>query len=101
MRATILTCAFCALSVLQSIQAASCERDTLTTVSSDGDILVMLSGAVYEVGGGDEIDSMLWLPPESVLICEKAVTYQGKTIILTEIINLDERGEKVSATRLR
>ena len=78
----------------------SCEKEMLETVSSEGDILVMLSGSVYEVMGGDEIDSALWLPPSDVLICTETVTYKGKPLTMTEIINLDENGEKVSVTKL-
>ena len=78
----------------------SCEDDTLQHKSDDGDILIMMSGAVYEVLPGDNIDSALWLPPEDVLICEAPLMYQGRTVMIYDIINTDE-GEKVGAQRLR
>lgn len=80
--------------------AAECEDDTLDKVAADGEILVMLSGAVYRVLPGDTIDSALWLPPADVIICEKKITVKGKGMLYYEIINVDDR-EKVGATRLR
>jgi hypothetical protein len=81
-------------------KARSCLDDTVKSKSDDGSILVMMSGAVYEVLPGDNIDSALWLPPEDVLICEAPIAYQGRTVMTYEIINTDE-GEKVGAQRLR
>jgi hypothetical protein len=80
--------------------ARSCADDTLRSKSDEGDILIMMSGAVYEVLPGDNIDSSLWLPPEEVLICEGPIAYRGRTVLLYDIINTDE-GEKVGARRLR
>ena len=65
---TILGAAVC------PAHAQSCEKDSLETVGRSGEILVMLSGAVYEVLAGDTIDSALWLPPSDVLICARAFT---------------------------
>jgi hypothetical protein len=70
--------------------AATCEEDTLETVSDGGDILIMLSGAVYQVQSGGEVDSQSWLPTEDVIICGSDT-----------IINKDENGERVDVTRLR
>jgi hypothetical protein len=79
----------------------SCSEDTLQTVGSSGEILVMSSGAAYEVLPGDEIDSSLWLPPSRVLICFRTLTSsQGRALSYYEIVNIDE-GEKVGATQLR
>jgi hypothetical protein len=80
--------------------ARSCVEDTLRSKSEDGDILIMMSGAVYEVLPGDSVDSALWLPPEEVLICEAPLVYRGRNVIVYDIINTDE-GEKVGAHRLR
>jgi hypothetical protein len=74
--------------------------DTVQSKTDDGSILVMMSGAVYEVLPGDNIDSALWLAPEDVLICEAPISYQGRTVMTYDIINTDE-GEKVGAQRLR
>ena len=81
--------------------ARKCLDDAISEVSDSGEILIMLSGGVYEVMAEDTIDSALWLPADSVLICERTFTYQGKITLLYEIINTDERGEKVSARLLR
>ena len=61
--------------------AKNCIDDSIREVSESGEIVTMLSGSVYEVLAGDEIDSMLWLPAEDVLICETTTSYQGRTYI--------------------
>ncbi len=70
--------------------AQSCEDDSIESVSSDGAIIVMMSGAVFRVDAGDQVDTALWLPVEDVLICNDS-----------EIINKDENAEHASVTRLR
>jgi len=80
--------------------SANCKDDTLWEVSRDGEILIMLSGEVYEVLHGDEIDSQLWLPPSEVIICKKSLKIKGKLWKYYEIINLDE-SEKVGALRIK
>jgi hypothetical protein len=80
--------------------AEQCENEDLKSVTSDGEILVMLSGSVYRVLAGDTIDSALWLPPADVIICQRTINVQGRLATYYEIINLDEK-EKVGATRLR
>jgi hypothetical protein len=81
--------------------AKNCFDDSIRDVSQSGEVLVMLSGGVYEVLPGDEIDSALWLATDDVLICETSVPYKGKVYTIFEIINTDEQGEKVSARRLK
>ena len=80
--------------------SSNCKDDTLWKVSRDGEILIMLSGEVYEVLPGDEIDSQLWLPPSEVIIWEKSLKVRGKLWKYYEIINLDEN-EKVGALRIK
>jgi hypothetical protein len=80
--------------------ALDCEEDTIREQADSGKLLVMMSGHVYEVLAGDEIDSMLWLPAEDVLICEKPFAYQGTTYLFYQVINKDE-GESVDARLLR
>jgi hypothetical protein len=65
---------------------ASCEADTIETVSDDGDLIIMLSGDAFDVAAGDDVTAATWLEGEDVLIC-------GDTII-----NKDERGEKIEVT---
>jgi hypothetical protein len=81
--------------------AENCDKDSLSDKSNDGDILMTLSGHVYRVLPGDEIDSALWLPPSEVLVCHKSLMVKGKPVSFVEIINLDEHGEKVGATLLK
>jgi hypothetical protein len=70
--------------------AASCEDDSILSVSSDGAILRMLSGDVFEVDPLDRVDTALWLPTEDVVVCDDEF-----------VINKDENGEKAGVTRLR
>lgn len=85
----IIALALFAILFSTPIFARSCDDDSISSVSNDGSIIVMLSGAVYEVDAGDQVDTMLWLPAESVLVC-------GGTLI-----NTDENGEKASVVRLK
>jgi hypothetical protein len=87
--------------MIEQGNARQCFEDTIQSKSDDGDILVMLSGAVYEVDAGDQIDSALWLETDNVLICQTVVNYQGRPVVLFDIINTDENGEKVGAQKLR
>lgn len=60
----------------------------------------MQSGAVYEVMAGDNIDSALRLPAEEVTVCSRTLVYQGRSLLVFDIINKDEN-EKVGAIRRR
>jgi hypothetical protein len=91
--------AFLTMSTLAA--AKNCEDDSLQEVSDSGEILMMMSGAVYQVLGGGEVDSALWLPVDDVLICSSVVVVKGQNYVMYEIINRDENGEKVDALRLR
>jgi len=99
MRRRTVAAALVILNVFVSfgIKAADCDEDSIRKVSADGDIIVMMSGHVYSVLPGDEIDSMLWLPAEDVLICARSMEVKGKVLTYYEIINTDE-AEKVGAT---
>jgi hypothetical protein len=77
------------LGLLTVGQASACDEDMISTVSSEGAVIVMLSGAVYRVDIGDRLDSALWLPPADVLVCDD------------RIINKDESGESVGVVRIR
>jgi len=80
--------------------AADCIDDSIRSVTRDGEIIVMLSGSVFEVLPGDSIDSALWLPASDVVICMRSLNVRGTQMKYYEIINLDDK-EKVGATRLR
>ena len=87
-------------SLILTGSAWGCDDDTIRDVADDGRILVMQSGAVFEVLAGDEIDSALWLPISDVVICSKAISYQARRYVIYEIINTDDH-ERVSAMRVR
>jgi hypothetical protein len=70
--------------------ARDCEEDTIETVSSDGSVLIMISGATYKVDDADQVDTELWLAVDDVLICDDE-----------EIINTDEDSEKASVERIK
>ena len=76
--------------ILSSPVFAQCEDDSIESVSSDGSIIIMISGEVFRVSPVDQADSAVWLPADDVLICNDA-----------EIINTGENGERVAVTRLR
>jgi hypothetical protein len=67
----------------------SCDDDSIQSVSDDGSIIVMISGAVYQVDAADRVDTALWTSADDVLICG------------TEIINTDQNGERATVRRLR
>jgi hypothetical protein len=60
----------------------------ISSVSSDGEIVTLEDGSVWQVDSIDRIDTALWLPTEDVVIC-------GNTMINTD------NGERASVTRLR
>jgi hypothetical protein len=86
--------------LLQPAMAIECQENFVKELTSDGEILVTLSGAVYRVSLADTIYSFLWLPATSLLICERTGNIKGRHVRYYEIINRDD-GEKVLATRLR
>jgi hypothetical protein len=78
-----------ALCLLATPAWAACDEDTLETVSDGGDTLVLQSGHVYRVNGGDTVDTQLWTATDDVLVCDS-----------DEIIDKDSNGEKASVTLL-
>jgi hypothetical protein len=72
------------------VEATECWTDSIMSVSSNGSILIMLSGSIYKVDELDRLDSELWLAADDVLVCDDG-----------RIINKDEDGEVVGAQRLR
>jgi len=75
-----------------SSYAQSCDDDTILSVSDDGSIVIMMSGAVFQVADPTEqVDTALWLVSDDVLICNDNAW----------VINKDEDGETASVRRLR
>jgi hypothetical protein len=60
----------------------------IESVSSEGDIIKLEDGSIWEVGGVDTVTSMLWLPVTDVIVCD------GK------MINEDDN-ESIEVSRLR
>lgn len=79
---------------------AECFADIIDEATDSGSILVMMSGAAYDVLPGDEADAMLWLPATDVLVCPRLISRRGRSMVIYEIINTDDH-ETISATRLR
>ena len=71
--------------------AQTCDEDSISSVSEDGSVIVLQSGAVFKVDDpGDQVDAASWVPEEDVLNCGDMY-----------LINKDEDGEKVSVIRLK
>lgn len=69
--------------------ASGCEDGHwIESVSSDGSIVKLEDGSVWEVDAGDAVDSALWLPVSDIVACDD------------KLINTDDN-ESVSATRIR
>jgi hypothetical protein len=100
-RLLIVTTLFFSCWPLVLAQAKDCADDSIGSVSDDGSIVKMLSGAVFEIDSVDQVDSELWLTADDVLVCADIVEYKGKPRRFYTIINTDEDGEKVDADRLR
>ena len=67
---------------------AACEDGHwVKSVSSDGEIVVLEDGSVWQVDSADAIDSALWLPTTNIVACDD------------KLINTDD-GETVEAVRI-
>ena len=67
---------------------ADCEDGHwIKSVSSDGEIVVLEEGSVWQVDSTDAIDSALWLPTTNIVACDD------------KLINTDD-GETVEAVRI-
>jgi hypothetical protein len=71
--------------------AGSCDDDTIDSIADDGSIIVMTSGASFRVSPLDQTDAMFWLAADDVLICRDE----------TELINKNEKRERIRVSRIR
>lgn len=71
-------------------RAQSCEEDSIASISRDGAVIVMTSGAVFEIDTDDQIDVLSWAPEDSVRICHGHV-----------ILDEDEGNARASASRVQ
>jgi hypothetical protein len=75
-----LTCAY---------SATACESGHwVQEVAGEGKIVILEDGSVWEIGGGDEIDTALWLPITDITACSD------------KLINTED-GEVADARRIR
>jgi hypothetical protein len=89
------------IAMARPAQAKTCVDDSLSAVDGDGAILTMISGSIWKVDDVDRVDSGLWLGAEDVLICSETISLPGgRATSVYTIINKEEGGEEVSATRL-
>lgn len=78
-----------AILIALTLSAAACDTGHwIDKVSDDGQIVLLEDGSVWAVDPGDEIDTALWLPTTSIIVCH------GK------LINTDDQ-EVAGAQRLR
>ncbi len=72
---------------MSSVSEADCWEDKLNKV--DKDIVVMASGAVYQVVPRDVMNSAFWLPPANATICDSIVDDGGELMTYYQIFNRD------------
>ena len=72
---------------MSTVSEADCWDDSLKQV--DRDILVMASGAVYQVVPRDAMNSAFWLPPTNATICDSIVDVGGALMTYYQIFNRD------------
>jgi hypothetical protein len=91
-----------ALELVASPARAACKTDVIAVVASDGEILITVSGQMYHVLPGDDFYSAVWLPTQTIIVCDDdVVTFDGGSRAIYAIINKDENNEHVSAFKGR
>jgi len=83
---------------MSTVSEADCWDDSLNQVNRD--ILVMDSGAVYQVVPNDVINSVFWLPLTNATVCDSLVDVGGELMTYYQIFNRDT-GASVWAERER
>jgi hypothetical protein len=80
----------------------ACNEDAIHVMASDGEILITASGQMYRVLPGYDFYAKVWLPAETIIICEDAlVWFEGGRRMIYAIVNRDENNEHVSAFKGR
>jgi hypothetical protein len=73
----------------QTFRSSDCESGHwVESVTSDGEIVKLEDGSVWQIESGDEIDTALWLPTTDIVACDDM------------LINTEDN-EKAEATRIR
>lgn len=97
----ILACWLALVSVPAKAQMEThCFRDSIKTVSRGGKIIIMVSGAIYEIDDYDTFDTQMWLVAEEVLVCQTSEVIQGRRVSIYDLRNLEEEGDKVWARKI-
>jgi hypothetical protein len=82
----------------------SCYSDSISAVNSDGAIVKMMSGAIYEIDDAGRSDTALWLPADDALVCVQHGTVNGHAVSVYTLRDKDSDGddpEGYDARRLR
>ncbi len=75
--------------LLVATSSQACETGHwIEAVLSDGEIIKLEDGSLWEVDAGDQVTAALWLPVSNVVVCDE------------KIINADDN-ESVGAKRLK
>jgi hypothetical protein len=91
-----------ALGLAASPAFGACNQDKIKVVSSDGEVLITVSGQMYRVLPGYDFYSQVWLPDETIIVCEDArVWFEGEPRMTYAIVNKNENDEHVSAFKGR
>jgi hypothetical protein len=91
-----------ALGLAASPAFGGCNEDKIEMVASDGEVLLTVSGQMYHVLPGYDFYSEVWLPAETIVICEDApVWFEGEPRMIYAIVNKNESNEHVSAFKGR
>src|SRR6266436_763196 len=88
------------IGIVASTAIGACTEDSINVVTSDGEVLLTVSGQMYRVLPDYDFYSQVWLPAETIVICEDAlVWFEGEPRMIYAIVNKNENNEYVSAFR--
>jgi hypothetical protein len=89
MKRYALLLAAAALALTAGMARADCEDGHwVQSVSSDGEIVILEDGSVWEIDAADRVDTALWLPTTNIVACDD------------KLIDTDDN-EIAGATRIR
>lgn len=76
------------------LTAAAHAKTWIDEVTSDGAVIILADDTIWRVSALDRIDTMLWLPTETIEI------FKSKTPGVYVMVNVDDRRKKVYVTYL-
>src|SRR4029077_20895333 len=71
---------------------SACDSDTIDSVSDDGSVITMISGATYSVAEVDQATSSTWLSSDAVIVCDRSDHF--------EIIDKDQSDDHVDGQKI-